>query len=123
LNVKSLSSSSESGNEKEQRVQPLNEGRDRGIVEVSKDFITKAKVAVPSRTPSSGRSEIDSMGPLIDGPSRLRQGSEQMRHGDETDLKVIVGSPDDEIRSTQVDDLERQYLGKYSAGGLPNDTH
>jgi hypothetical protein len=103
LNLKSLESSSESGNEADRAFDGAPKVKGAG-------FITEARLAIPTPSPSSGRSTNE-----IEEIDAERQG-EDWRNvpsaiDDETDLKKIVGSPDDEIERTAVDDLERRYLG------------
>jgi hypothetical protein len=104
LNLKSLESSSESGNEQDRAfdaVPALKGG----------EFITKARPAIPTPSPSSGNSTKEIIEVDAEKQARHHRNTASSLN-DETDLKQIVGSPDDEeIERAAVDDLERRYLG------------
>jgi hypothetical protein len=116
LNLKSLSSSSESGNEASRSAE---RGVREAAKEAGKDFLPKAKVAVPSPTSSSGRTLADIIEVAPEKSGQARHDSEQRTYEDETDLKIIVGPPDDGIEHAGVDDLEKQYLGRSLGGASP----
>jgi hypothetical protein len=114
LNLKSLSSSE--GEKKSENTTRKDMNFSNEPAQSDKDFITKAKAADPSRTPSSGRSTVESTGVVVEESGRSKYDSDRTTCEDETDLKIIVGPPDDEFEHGNVDDLERQYLGRYHGG-------
>lgn len=110
LNLRTLSSTDESGTSAD--VAFPKQGPEFEIPKGS-DFITKARLAIPTPSPSTGRSLSDAIevepSPLVADNSNISSIDE------ETDLRHIVGSPDDEFERAIVEDLERRYLGPEKA--------
>lgn len=114
LNLRSLTSSDQSGEQSGRAKRgsfPSAGDQQDAVMAQGTDFITKARMALPTPSPSTGRSiaDVESQGPLV--------ASEQKPKAldTETDLKDIVGSPDDEFERAVCDDLEKRYLGPEKA--------
>ena len=114
LNLRTLSSSEESGQSQSNEVSfPKQQPMDFDIAK-SPEFITKARLAIPTPSPSTGRSLSESDAIDVESSTPIAKGANATQVSaidDETDLRNIVGSPDDEFERAVVDDLERRYLG------------
>jgi hypothetical protein len=67
-----------------------------------------------SRLPSAKNITAEA-GNVVESPQANRSDSDQTLHTDETDLIKIVGVPDEDSKEPPkaVNDIERQYLGRY----------
>ena len=76
---------------------------------------TQSPTLEDSRTPSAKNLTAEADDVVVGSLQAKRSDSDQTLHTDETDLIKVVGTPDEDPKAPAkvIDDIERQYLGRY----------